>query len=415
MASLEERSGRFRLIFRYGGRKFHHALGTRDRREAEGCLARLEESLRFLERGRLVPPPGADLPVFLLSDGKIMSKPEVAPVLTLADLSERYGATQLGALEKSTLATIGTHLKHLTVTLGAKFPVQSLTLVDLQQHVERRGRAKGLRGRTVSPTTIKKEIASLSAAWGWATRMGLLTGPFPSKGLVYQKAVEKPPFRTSAEIERQIERGGLSAEERRELWDSLFLTLSEINEVLEHVRVGARHSFIHPMFAFAAHTGARRSEILRSRIADFDFDAGTVLVREQKRVRGKRTTRRVPLSPFLARVMRGWFTAHPGGPYSICQEPTSRRRSQGRSEGQPLTRDEANDHFQRTLAGGKWAVIRGWHVFRHSFASNCAARGVDQRLIDAWLGHTTDEMRRRYRHLLPDQQAEAIRSVFAEG
>src|SRR4051812_13938615 len=163
MASLEERSGRFRLVFRYGGRKFHHALGTRDRREAEGCLARLEESLRLLERGRLMPPPGADLPVFLLSDGRGASKPQIAPVLTLADLSERYRATQIGALEESTLATIGTHLGHLTETLGAKFPVQGLTPVDLQRHVERRGHAKGLRGRTVSPTTIKKEIASLSA------------------------------------------------------------------------------------------------------------------------------------------------------------------------------------------------------------------------------------------------------------
>ena len=37
---------------------------------------------------------------------------------------------------------------------------------------------------------------------------------------------------------------------------------------------------------------------------------------------------------------------------------------------------------------------------------------TDQRLIDAWVGHTTEEMRRRYRHLLPDQSASAIRSVF---
>jgi len=30
----------------------------------------------------------------------------------------------------------------------------------------------------------------------------------------------------------------------------------------------------------------------------------------------------------------------------------------------------------------KWSVIPGWHCLRHSFISNCAARGVDQRLID---------------------------------
>jgi len=28
-----------------------------------------------------------------------------------------------------------------------------------------------------------------------------------------------------------------------------------------------------------------------------------------------------------------------------------------------------------------WEVLRGWHVLRHSFISNCASRGVDQRLL----------------------------------
>jgi hypothetical protein len=37
---------------------------------------------------------------------------------------------------------------------------------------------------------------------------------------------------------------------------------------------------------------------------------------------------------------------------------------------------------------------------------------VDQRLINGWVGHQTEEMVRRYRHLIPDQQRAAIRSVF---
>jgi site-specific recombinase XerD len=78
----------------------------------------------------------------------------------------------------------------------------------------------------------------------------------------------------------------------------------------------------------------------------------------------------------------------------------------------PLTRDEAHDHLERTLRGSKWAVMKGWHVLRHSFASNCAARGIDQRLIDAWMGHQTEEMKKRYRHIIPSTEAEAIRSVF---
>jgi integrase len=71
---------------------------------------------------------------------------------------------------------------------------------------------------------------------------------------------------------------------------------------------------------------------------------------------------------------------------------------------EPITEDEALDHLRRSLRGSRWAVIKGWHVARHSFASNCASRGIDQRLIDRWMGHTTDEMRRRYQHLIPNQE-----------
>ena len=103
---------------------------------------------------------------------------------------------------------------------------------------------------------------------------------------------------------------------------------------------------------------------------------------------------------------------HPGGPYLFCHGLDVERSKKDRDSVQPLTRDEANDHFKRTLASTRWEKLRGWHAFRHSFCSNCALKGLDQRLIDAWMGHQTEEMRRRYRHLFPDQQREAIRSVF---
>ena len=78
----------------------------------------------------------------------------------------------------------------------------------------------------------------------------------------------------------------------------------------------------------------------------------------------------------------------------------------------PITEDEAHDHLRRSLRGSRWSVIKGWHIARHSFASNCAAKGIDQRLIDRWLGHTTDEMRRRYQHLIPNHEQQAIGTVF---
>jgi integrase len=414
MAWLEQRGKTYRLSFRYQGTVYRHSLGTRDKAEAAACLARLEDSLNRLERGWLQPSAGVDLPIFLLSGGEVAQRPTVTAApspLRLGALSARYLETQATSLEKGSLATLGIHLRHLDRTLGAEFAVQGLTLGDLQRHVDRRRKQPGRRG-PVKGYTIRKEINALSAAWDWAVQSNLMSGTYPSQGLRYPKSEEKVPFRTRAEIERVIERGELVGDAVKKLWDCLFLTLPETADLLEYVAANARQGFIYPMVCFAAHTGARRSEMLRSQVTDIDFDSGTVLIREKKRVKGKTTTRQVPLSPFLAGEMRKWVENHPGGVHTFCHAPRVFRSKTARQKPLPVTRDEAHDHFKRTLDAGKWAVVRGWHVLRHSFISNCAARGVDQRLIDAWVGHTTEEMRRRYRHLLPDQSASAIRSVF---
>ena len=112
-------------------------------------------------------------------------------------------------------------------------------------------------------------------------------------------------------------------------------------------------------------------------------------------------------------MLEAWLSSHPGGRQLFCLASES---TTSQSTGATLlTPDMATDHFNRTIADSKWEVIRGWHVFRHSFASNCASAGVDQRFIDSWMGHQTDEMRKRYRHLFPTTQATALAQVFGSG
>ena len=76
MASLEQRGNRFRVIFRLGGAKHHVGVKAADRKEAEAGLVRLEENLRLVERGRLVVPEGADVGLYLISDGRLEQKVE---------------------------------------------------------------------------------------------------------------------------------------------------------------------------------------------------------------------------------------------------------------------------------------------------------------------------------------------------
>jgi integrase len=106
--------------------------------------------------------------------------------------------------------------------------------------------------------------------------------------------------------------------------------------------------------------------------------------------------------------------SRPEGRYVICHTDTA----------DPLTIHQANNAFHQPLRGTRWErempsgkkkIVIGFHTFRHSFASNLAVAGVDQRVIDRWMGHVTEEMRKRYQHLFPSKLAEAIRSLSFNG
>ena len=409
MASLENRTGYYNIIFRFGGQRFVRSLKTKDEEEAETRKKRLEENIRLVESGRIEIPDGSDVATFLLSDGKLTSKPVTEPTLTLSSLfTQFFDSIPDGNLEDSTLYGMKVHRRHLERVLGARFPIQNLQKDDLQQYVNKRQKEKTGK-RTVGANTINKELVTFRTVWGWASEEGKVTGAFPRRGVRLPKAKETPPFQTWEEIERQTN------DPESRLWDCLYLTMPQIEELLKDVRSYAAFPFIHPMFCFAAYTGARRSELLRSLVTDIDFGNKVVTIREKKRVRGKLTTRRVPLSRPLAKVLRPWLKNHPGGP-TFChleQVIERSRKAKARQNGpMPLTRDEAHHHFKQTLKESKWEVIRGWHCLRHSFISNCASKGIDQRMIDEWAGHTTEAMRRRYRHLFPSIQQEAMKQLF---
>ena len=389
MATIERRSNRFRLIFYYRNRRYSASLKTTDPREAEAIGGSVDRTLMLLQQGAIDLPRGADLAVFVLSGGKRMEPPKPPPIRTFAELRDRYiQGHEQGAMEANSLDTVRMHLRHFERTLGVSFPILTLTSAHVQQHIDRRSRQKGIRKKPLSPTTIKKEVTSMRACWNWGVSSGLLQGSFPpNKALNYPKGEEKRPFQTREEIERAIARGGLSPVEIRDLWDGLFLTLPEIQEFQAFVQHNARHDFVYPMIALAAHSGARRSELLRARIDDVDFGGQSMLLRERKRVKGERSFRRVPLSPLLMNVLTGWLAIHPGGQFLFCHRLDVPHSKKSRDGVQPLTRDEANDHFRRTVAGSTWEMVRGWHTFRHSFVSNCVAAGIDQRFIDEWVGH----------------------------
>ncbi len=403
MASLEKRGNGFRISFRFGGLKHQVTVKAVDRKEADSCRVRLEENLRLVERGRLSVPEGSDIGLFLLSDGRLDRKIEIVKSIHLSELFQFYrDHFTVGVKEKITRKMEDIHLEHLLRVLG-NIHVCEVTDTAVQRFVDVRSRELH-RGKVIKTVTVRKAVATLRFVMNWCARQKQTTTKFPEVHLLFPKERQAEPFRTFDQIAAIIARGGLSKERVGEFWNGLFLRPQEVAEILAIVRVKTSSTWLYPFLVCAAHTGARRAELFRSQVQDFDFEHNVLHIRELKRSRAKETFREVDLTPLVESVMKDYFTKHhPGGLYSFST-----------TANQQITDGQAVKAFRTGVKGSKWNVLRGYHAFRHSFASNLAAAGIDARVISELMGHQTADMEKRYRHLFPEQRRAAVVSVYGK-
>jgi integrase len=410
MASLheDERTGNWIVMFRFGGRQFRRSCETTTKSDAVSAKARVEDTIRLLNLGRISIPADADPGVWIMSEGKLTAKPRLPnrDLRRLDKICTAYIADQIGKA-KNTVSCEEIHIRHLQRVLGAATQLSEITLATIQGYVNTRTKTK-FNGKPLSGRTVRKELATFRQIWDWAKKRQYVAAECPlyDEGrrwaVTLPKPVEKEKFQTWEQIKRRIARGGLTSQQKKELWDSLFLDEDQVVDLLKYVKEQAAYAFVYPMFVFTAYTGARRGEIRRSHIDDFDFESGQVRLRERKRKKQMaESSRFVPLHPKLAEVMREWFAIHPGGPYTITG-PLRMRGRKDKTEFLGMTANESHHHFKRTVEDGQWRVLRGFHVLRHSFGSNLARTGkVPRDTIAKWMGHTTEEMKDLYQHLFP--------------
>jgi integrase len=408
MAGLKtDAAGNFSVTFRFGGRQFTKSAGTTDCRKAEAVRSRVQDMLFRLKGGYVSIPDGADPGEFIVSGGERAAKvmltvPSSAPTpLTLGDLFRLYKEHfPVDGKAETTRAMEKIHQGHLLRCLGSEATLESVKLSTAQNYVNQRTR-ESYRDDPILPPTIKKELSTLRSIWNWCNKQGHIGVGFPLdiQSLTFPRGKDKLPFQTLDEIRKAIARGGLTVRDQKDLWESLYLRSEEVRDVLRHVRENARYPFVYPMFVFAALTGARRSEICRSRVEDWDFGNLVVKLREWKRKKGRISFRQVDLHPELVLVMRDWFESSPNGQYTISKD------------GKRLTVNMATDHFNGATENSEWSDIPGFHTSRHSFASIYASLGIDETTIDRWMGHQTAEQRERYRHLFPEHRRRAIESL----
>jgi integrase len=333
VASLRKIGDTYFVSFRFGGRngrQFRRSLGT-DRAEAEARRKRIEAMLHDLNTGRVQVPEGVDLGMFILSDGRLAARQVAAAGVTLGEGFELYlRSTAFQKKAGTTRVTERVHTRTISRLLKKATPVASLTSRDLQRYIDLRKRGKGIRGERVKPRTIQKELATLSVIWNdFFKPQGIVRVRFGARfddKLSYEKEPEKPPFDTYENIARKVARGGLSESEVLDLWDCLYLDEGQLAEVLAVIQCRRDcPAWLYPAAVAVAHTGCRRSEMMRAEVDDFDFSAGVVHWREKKKNHKKEFTfRHVVMSSLVRRVVGGHVAEHPGGQLAFCERPGER-------------------------------------------------------------------------------------------
>lgn len=410
MANLGRKGDTYHVRFRFRGKEYKKSLKTRDESAARGALHLVELTLHRLHTGPARVPDRIDPGDFVVSGGTSLepARPGPAagigpPLPSTRELVDRFAAAQEHLIAPSYHASQAMHLRHLLRHLGGRAdePCDRVRFRDLDGFIQARLAVR-------HPNTAERERITLLQFYKWVVAQGYLAAS-PAAGLTPIKGGDdRPAFRTMAEIERLLDRGGLTDEERLDLWDCVYLGPPEIAGLFATVRANATAEYTFLLHALPAYTGMRRGEVLRVRWVDVDLDAGYLTARSRKQSRRKReTARRIDLHPELAAELAGWRCRRPTGQFVI-----------GAADGAgPITPDRANRVFWQPMRRTPWCLDNGrdlfkvgFHTYRHSFASNLAAAGVDQRVINELMGHVTEAMARRYRHLFPATRRAAVTS-----
>ena len=162
--------------------------------------------------------------------------------------------------------------------------------------------------------------------------------------------------------------------------------------------VNAASPEFRPMVRAALLTGCRYGELAQLRAADFNPDAGTLLIRTGKAGRPRHVILTDEGRDFLASAVAGKAAGD-----LILTRP-------GGAKWGP-------SHQQRPMAEAckraKIAPAVSFHVLRHTHGSLLAMRGVPMAVIAKQLGHADTRMtEKHYAHLSPSYVADTIRASF---
>lgn len=388
------------LQFFFQGKPYKKSLGEIPELKARKVKEKVQHRLKELKSGFLrLPENVTDLAGFLvtgqvaLQSSKDQKQEPQKSLPSYRTLQDSYLKIEEVRLARTHYLTKKIHLSHLSEFLGERTedPISGITLADIESFILHRH-------KQVSVSTVMKEVSTIRHFFRNVVSHGYLPKDPTVGAPKFKTSGSLDPFKTLAEIEAETKQAGLSEREARRLIRFAYLKGEEIQELLSLAK--DKDPWLYPIVTTLSYTGMRRGEVIRLEWKHIDFERRTVRAGSRKQSRDKEIVGRdIKMHDKL---------------YEILAEQ-QKKNHMGRhvfssANGKPVRPGNLHKRFKKLIEGTRFEGI-GLHCLRHSFASNLAAHGVDQRLIDHYMGHQTEEMRKRYQHFFPQTINDAIHQL----
>jgi site-specific recombinase XerD len=148
--------------------------------------------------------------------------------------------------------------------------------------------------------------------------------------------------------------------------------------------------------------GLRLSEGIHLKVEDIDSDRGFLNIRQSK---GNKD-RNVPLPEKTLKLLRQQWLEHRNDTWIFPSVVNGKCNAE-----KPISKSSVQAAFRKALKATGIHKKASVHTLRHSWATHLLEAGVNLRLIQVWLGHSTPSTTSIYTHLTKAAQTAAVKSI----
>ena len=169
----------------------------------------------------------------------------------------------------------------------------------------------------------------------------------------------------------------------------VILSLEEVRQILGYLKLPRYKVSLTTIYS----CGLRLQEGTNLHVADIDSARHLLHVRHGKGAKD----RYVPLPERTLQLLRGYWMSH-RNPLLLFPSPGHGDIPLSTST-EPMARSSVQDAFHAALKESRINKLASVHTLRHSWATHLLEAGVNLRLIQEWLGHSSATTTSLYTHL----------------